>query len=48
MCADEAVITDGRIDPVKLKPVAFDPCNNTYTGLGDVVGKAFCDGLKLK
>ena len=48
VCADESVITDGRIDPTKLKPIAFDPCNNTYTGLGDVVGKAFGDGMKLK
>lgn len=48
VCADESVITDGRIDPKKLKPIAYDPCNNTYIGLGDVVGKAFGDGLKLK
>lgn len=46
--ADESVITDGKIDPAKLKPITFDPCNNTYIGLGNVVGKAFCDGLKLK
>ena len=45
VCADESVITDGKIDPKKLKPIAYDPCNNTYTGLGDVVGKAFADGL---
>ncbi len=48
VCADESVITDGRIDPAKLKPITFDPANNTYTGLGKVVGKAFSDGLKLK
>lgn len=48
VCADESVITDGKIDPKKLKPIAYDPCNNTYVTLGDVVGKAFSDGLKLK
>ena len=48
VCADESVITDGKIDPKKLKPIAYDPCNNTYVSLGDVVGKAFSDGLKLK
>lgn len=48
VCADESVITDGKIDPKKLKPIAYDPCNNTYVGLGDVVGKAFQDGLQLK
>lgn len=46
--ADESVITDGRVDPKKLKPITFDPCNNTYVALGEVVGKAFSDGNKLK
>ena len=46
--ADESILTDGKIDPKKLKPIAFDPVNNTYMGLGEVVGKAFSDGLKLK
>lgn len=48
VCAEESVLTDGKIDPKKLKPIAYDPCNNTYLGLGDVVGKAFHDGLQLK
>lgn len=46
--ADESILTDGKIDPAKLKPIAFDPVNNTYIGLGNVVGKAFSDGNKLK
>lgn len=46
--ADESVITDGKIDPKKLKPIAFDPANNVYVALGDKVGNAFADGLKLK
>lgn len=48
VCADESVVTDGRIDPGKLKPITYDPSNNTYIGLGKVVGKAFSDGLQLK
>lgn len=48
VCADESVVTDGKIDPKKLKPITYDPCNNTYIGLGEVVGKAFSDGLQLK
>ena len=32
----------------KLKPIAYDPTSNSYVTLGDVVGKAFSDGLKLK
>lgn len=48
VCADERVLTDGKIDPKKLKPIAYDPVNHTYLGLGEVVGKAFQDGLQLK
>ena len=46
--ADESIVTDGRIDPKKLKPITFDPANNAYIGLGEKTGDAFKDGLKLK
>ena len=46
--ADESVVTDGRIDPQKLKPITFDPVNNAYIGLGKKVGNAFKDGAGLK
>ena len=46
--ADESILTNGKIDPKKLKPIAYDPANNTYLTLGDAVGNAFSDGLKLK
>ena len=46
--ADDSVITNGKIDPKKLKPITFDPCNNTYIGLGEKVGNAFQDGRKLQ
>lgn len=46
--ADESVLTDGKIDPKKLKPIAYDPVNHDYMTLGAVVGKAFQDGKKLK
>ena len=46
--ADESVITDGKIDPKKLKPITFDPCNNAYIALGEKVGNAFKDGAALK
>ena len=45
--ADESVLTDGRIDPAKLKPISYDPVNNDYLVLGEKVGNAFKDGLKL-
>lgn len=46
--ADENVLTDGKIDPKKLKPIAYDPINHDYLTLGEKVGKAFQDGKKLK
>ncbi len=46
--ADESVITDGKIDPKKLKPIAHDPCNQAYLAMGEKVGNAFQDGLALK
>ena len=46
--ADESVVTDGKVDLKKLKPIAFDPCNSAYVGLGEKVGNAFRDGAKLK
>ena len=45
---DESVLTDGKIDMKKLKPITFDPVHNTYNALGEVVGNAFSDGKKLK
>ena len=46
--AEESILTNGKIDPQKLRPITFDPVNNAYLVLGEVVGKAFSDGLKLK
>ena len=48
VCADEAVLTDGKIDPAKLRPIVFDGVHHTYHELGAKVGKAFFDGLKFK
>lgn len=47
--ADESVLDgDGNINPAKLHIITFDPVKNTYIELGEVVGNAFRDGLKLK
>ncbi len=46
--AEESILTNGQIDPAKLKPITYDPVNNTYIGLGSKVGNAFKDGLTLK
>ena len=46
---DESVLTpDGKVDVDKLAPIAFDPINSAYHRLGEKVGNAFSDGLKLK
>lgn len=48
MVADESVLTNGKVDYDKLKPIIFDCSTNTYRVIGPVVGKAFHDGLSLK
>lgn len=45
---DERVLTDGKVDVKKAKPITFDPFNNAYVVLGDTVGTAFHDGKTLK
>lgn len=45
---DEAMLTDGKIDPSKLRPITYDSANHTYRVLGEVVGKAYSDGLIFK
>lgn len=47
--ADERVLDrQGKIDPDLLRPITFDPVNNTYRVLGEKVGNAFSDGKALK
>lgn len=46
--AEESILTDGKIDYKKLKPITYDPVTHDYVALGAVVGKAFSDGMKLK
>lgn len=46
--ADESVLTDGKIDVTKLEAITYDSVNHNYVKLGEVVGKAFSDGKKIK
>lgn len=48
VCADESVLTDGNIDPMKLRPITYDGMNRAYYVLGEKVGNAFKDGTALK
>lgn len=46
--ADERILTDGNIDPEKLRPIVYDGFNHAYRVVGEKVGNAFSDGKKLK
>ena len=46
--ADESILTDGKIDYAKLRPITYDPVNHHYVELGAKVGNAFSDGKRLK
>lgn len=46
--ADESILTQDQIDPMKLKPIAYDSCNHAYVVLSEKVGNAFKDGFALK
>ena len=49
VAADESVLDDnGSIDVAKLQPITFDQLNRNYHVLGEIVGKAFSAGSKLK
>ena len=47
--ADEAILgEDGKIDIAKLRPIIFDGVHAAYHVIGEKVGNAFSDGMKLK
>ena len=48
ICADESILTDGKVDVSKLQPITYDPMNHHYLVLGEKVGNAFHDGKALK
>ena len=47
-CAvEESVLTDGRPDAAKMKPVCFDTCAHVYRLMGGEVARAFSCGKKF-
>lgn len=46
--ADERVMAGGRVDMSLVNAIAFDPYTHGYYRVGERVGEAFQDGLKLK
>lgn len=47
MSADESILTDGKVDLAKLKPIVFDASGVCYRAIGDVVGAAWGAGKAL-
>ena len=48
VCAEERILdVNGKIDLNKFSPITYDPVHHTYRKLGEVVGKAFSDGMKV-
>ena len=48
VAADESILTDGKVDPAKLKPIVYDGAGHGYYAFGKRVGNAFSDGKQLK
>ncbi len=44
---EELVLTDGKPDASKMRPLCYDPCGHTYRLMGEVVAKAFSCGQAL-
>ena len=45
---DSVLDKDGLIDTRLLNPIVYESAHKTYLTLGEVVGKAFSDGKKIK
>lgn len=48
MSCDESILTDGKVDLSKLKPVIFDSSSYNYRAVGDSVGTAWGSGKVLE
>lgn len=46
--ADESIITDGKIDLDKMKPIIYDSAIHAYRSVGPVIATAFSEGFKIK
>lgn len=46
--ADESVLSDGKVDIAKVKPLLFDMSSTQYWSLGNPVAKCWKVGKKLK
>ena len=44
---DDSILTGGKVDLTKFRPITYDSSNHNYVALGEIVGKAFSDGRKI-
>lgn len=47
MSADERILTEGKVDLAKLRPIVFDAAAMSYRSIGEEVGKAWGAGKKF-
>ena len=45
--ANESILTNGKVDLSKLKPIVFDASALSYRSVGSIIGKAWGDGKKF-
>ena len=45
--ADESILTDGKIDVIKLEPISYNGVDFSYLVIKEKVGNAFKDGKKF-
>ena len=47
VCAEECILTGGKIDLGKFHPITYDPSGHGYYALGEKLGDAFREGKKF-
>ncbi|MBR4272740.1 MAG: flavin oxidoreductase, partial [Bacteroidales bacterium] len=46
--ADESILTDGKVDIMKLRPIIFHSADASYHVVGDSVGQAWGTGKRFE
>ncbi|MBO4636030.1 MAG: flavin reductase family protein [Clostridiales bacterium] len=46
--ASESIITDGKVDLGKLRPIMYDSSMHLYRVIGEAVGHAYSEGISIK
>ena len=48
VAADESVLTDGKPDPDKIAPIAYDPLGHTYRSMGASIASAYQERIEVQ